>query len=175
MKNKLLIIAFILTAKLVSAQTTIYQSKPGTSEISFFSKTSLEDIAATNKQATSVLNTATNEIAFFVPVKGFKFEKDLMETHFNEKYLETDKYPNASLKGKINEKIDYTKDGVYPVTVTSVITMHGVSKNSTEKGIITIKNGEITIHSVFNVVLVDYKIEVPKLVIKNVSYSPYKK
>src|SRR2546429_516576 len=71
----------------------LYSSKSGT--ISFFSEAPLENIEATNKNIQSFVNANTKTVAFVVPIRGFKFKKDLMEEHFNEKYLESDKYPNA--------------------------------------------------------------------------------
>jgi hypothetical protein len=166
MKKLLITFALIYAANAVSAQS-IYKSKDAL--ITFFSKSPLEDISAKNNQVTSILNINTGEIVFFVPIRGFKFEKDLMETHFNEKYLESDKYPKASLKAKINEKIDYSKDGEYNVTATGTMNIHGVDKNITEKGKLTIKGGEIHLECNFVAITADYKIEIPKLVIKNIA------
>ena len=159
------ILAFVFMGVFVNAQ--IYQSKLAT--ISFFSKTPVEDIEAHNTKVSSLLNTAKGDIVFTVVMRGFDFEKDLMEEHFNEKYLESDKYKDASYSGKIVEKIDYTKNGVYQVTTKGKLKIHGVTKEITEKGTITIKDGAINVKCNMDVKLKDYNIEVPSLVVTNIS------
>jgi len=161
----------------------IYSSQK--SNVKFFSKAPLEDIESNNSQATSVLNASNNEIVFFVPINGFKFKKSLMQEHFNENYMESPKYPNATFKGKINEKINFKKDTVANITSTGKLTIHGVEKERTEKGKLTIKSGEISIESEFYVNLKEVKVEIPKIVVDNISkdilvkinftYAPYKK
>src|SRR5690554_782336 len=81
------------------------------SKTTFFSSAPLEDITATNTQASSLFNSETGAIAFMVPIKGFRFRKSLMQQHFNENYLESDKYPQATFEGKLSG-YDLTKSGV---------------------------------------------------------------
>ncbi len=139
------------------------------SEIGFFSEAPLEKIQATNKEGKSVLNASTKEIAFAVAIRGFHFEKPLMEEHFNENYLESDKFKTATFKAKINEDIDFKKDGVYDATSTGKMNIHGVEKDYTIPGKITIKGGKIAIDSKFRVKVADHKIDIPQLVIKNIA------
>jgi polyisoprenoid-binding protein YceI len=87
-----------------------------------------------------------------------------MQEHFNEDYMESDKYPNTVFKGKINEKVDYTKNGVNNVTVTGTMDMHGVQKTITIPGTITIQNGVIFLTAKFDVKLTDYNIKVPSVI-----------
>src|SRR6478735_3403378 len=101
--------ALCVTALTISANAQFYKGKPDASSISFFSKSPLEDIDATNKKVTVVIKTTTNDIQFGVPMLGFKFPKPLMEEHFNENYVESTKYPTCTFKGKIVETVDYTK------------------------------------------------------------------
>ena len=63
-----------------------------------------------------------------------------MEEHFNENYLETEKYPKASFNGNINEEVDLSKDGTYEVTATGKLLIHGIEKERTLTGTIT-RNG----------------------------------
>ena len=72
-----------------------------TGSISFFSKTPLEDIEAHNRSVTCVLDSKTGNVQFAVLMKGFEFKKALMQEHFNEDYIESDKYPKAEFKGQI--------------------------------------------------------------------------
>ena len=134
-----------------------------TGEITFFSKAPLENIYAQSQNLNSVLNTTNNDVVFFIPMRSFHFKKALMQEHFNEKYVESDKYPNATYKGKINTAIDYSKDGEYEVTSSGTFTLHGVEKQRTDKGTITIKGDSISIRSEFIVGLKDHNIKIPKL------------
>ena len=166
MKNtiKLLIISFVISNG-VMAQNYICRE----GETSFFSETPLENIAALNKTVTSVLNISNNEIAVKIVMTAFKFKNHLMEEHFNENYMESTKYPNGVFKGKINEVIDWKKNGTYDVTTKGILNMHGVTKDRTLKGKLTIEGEKITLVSDFDVPLVDHKIEVPTLVVAKIA------
>src|ERR1035437_2601319 len=150
----------------VSAQN-VYSTKTG--HASFFSTTPMRNIDATNDKCGSVLNTTTNEVVFVVSIKNFVFKDALMQEHFNENYMESDKYPDATFKGKVNETVDYTKDGVTEVTTTGKLKIHGVEKDVTQTGTVTVKDGKIIIHSVFDVQLADYNITIPKVVFEDIA------
>jgi polyisoprenoid-binding protein YceI len=139
------------------------------SAISFFSKTPVRDIEAENKTSASLINLDTKDIVVKIAVKNFIFPNKLMQEHFNENYLETEKFPSSTFKGKINETIDLSKDGKYPVSATGKLNMHGVEHDITLKGTATILNKKLTIDCVFDVALVDYKIAVPKLVFEEIA------
>ena len=102
-------------------------------------------------------------------IRSFKFEKAFMEEHFNENYMESDKYKTAVFKGRINEKIDYSSDGSYDVTATGKLNIHGVEQDRTLKGTIVIKDNTITLESAFKVALKDHNIEIPKIVASNIA------
>ena len=152
--------------------------------VTIYSKAPVEDIDARSDKGTSVFNTATGELAFSVPIRSFKFDKARMQEHFNENYMESDKYPQATFKGKINEKPDVTKDGTYPVTATGMFEVHGVKQSRTITGKLTVKGGAISLSSEFMVACKDHQIEIPKLVFYNIAenirvqvnatYAPYK-
>lgn len=139
-------------------------------QISFFSKTSLENISADNNQVLSTLDLQTGQMNFSVLIKAFHFRKSLMEEHFNENYLESTKFPRALFKGKINNvKIDLEKEGSIPVVVTGDLTIHGVTKNITTNGTIIVKSGILSANAVFKVKLADYNITVPAIVKNNIA------
>lgn len=154
-------------------------------DITFFSASPLEDIKAINKVAKPVINTATGAIQIKIPIVSFKFEKPLMEEHFNENYMETEKFPDAFFKGKINDTIDWKKDGEYKVTSTGTITVHGIAKERTLNGTIIVKGGAIRLGSKFNIHIADHGVKVPSLYVKNIAedvevtidaiLEPYKK
>lgn len=181
--KKLIAIATILIAGYSSVNAQIYKSKKDEVKVSFFSETPLENITATNSTSTSFI--AGDSIKFTLANTGFIFPKPLMQEHFNENYMESAKYPKTTFRGKINEKPDLTKDGVYKVTCTGLIFMHGVEKVITVPGTITVKGGEVNIIAAFKAKLDDYKIEKPKVVTEKIAdvidvkidatYLPFKK
>jgi hypothetical protein len=158
---KKIILSIITVTVSTGMYAQIYMAK--TCEISFLSKTPVEDIAAVNKAAKPLLNTATGDLQIKIVMAAFVFAKPLMEEHFNENYVESDKYPNAFFKGKINETIDYTKDGEYKVTATGKLTIHGIEKDRTIDGTLSIKNGTVTLKSAFKVTFADHGIIIPAL------------
>jgi hypothetical protein len=180
MKKSIFALAFI--ALQVSFYAQIYKAKDGATLISFFSEAPLENIEASNKGAIIVLNTTTNDIQLRVSIQNFKFKNSLMEEHFNENYMETDKkgpndangsatYPNrnAVFKGKINEKIDYTKDGEHKVTVPGKMELHGVTRDVVLEGTVTKSGTEIILSSKFKIKVSDYNIKVPSMYVKNIA------
>lgn len=164
-KHIFTILALLSASTLLNAQ--IYLGK--TCEIKIFSDGPIEDIDALNTTSKPILNTATNDFAVKITIKGFNFDKELMEEHFNEKYMESDKIPYSTFAGKINEKIDYKTDGVHKVTVTGKLKIHDVEKERTIDGTLTVKGGEILVESKFIVALKDHNVEIPTLVAQNIS------
>ncbi len=159
-KSALLVILVVMTLTSgINAQ--IFMAK--TCEISFLSPTPVEDIAAITKIAKPFLNTATQDVQIKIPMTSFIFEKPLMQEHFNENYVESEKYPFAIFKGKINEKTDFTKDGEYNVTVTGIMSLHGLDKEYTLSGKLIIKGDQITMSSTFKIKFADHKIVIPSL------------
>ncbi len=139
------------------------------SEIKFYSEAPMENIEAFNKDGKSVISGATREIAFAVSIRGFHFKKPLMEEHFNENYMESEKFKTATFKGKINEETDFKKEGVYDVTASGKMNIHGVEKDYAIPGKLTIKGDKISLDSKFKVKVADHKIEIPQLVVKNIA------
>lgn len=164
---KSLILSLITLSLAYTAQAQIIKSAE--TEVSFFSDAPVEDIAATNKKMTAAINTDSRAIAFSVPIRGFKFEKSLMEEHFNENYLESAKFPNANFKGTISEAIDFKKDGTYKATATGTLNIHGVEQKRTLEGTITVKGGVVTLNANFKVKLADHKVEIPTIVFQNIA------
>lgn len=158
--KKLIVLMFaIALSTLGNAQ--IYIAK--NCEIRFFSASPVEDITAVNTVTKPLLNIATGDLQMKIVMTAFVFEKPLMQEHFNENYLESEKFPNAIFKGKINEKLDYTKDGEYKVTSTGKLTIHGVEKDRTIDGTLTIKDQTITLSTKFKIIFADHNIEIPAL------------
>lgn len=162
------VVTFVAVAfSALAANAQLFSTSNGA--ISFFSKTPIENIEAKSTQALSVLNASTRELVFRVTNTTFKFPNKLMEEHFNEKYIESEKYPNSIFKGKINEEVDLSKDGEYKVTVTGKLLIHGVEQDRTIPGTIIVRDGAISLLSTFKVKEADHKIEIPKLVVAKIA------
>jgi len=164
----LLLIIGLLTSETAFSQK--FMTKNGS--IRFYSETPIETIQADNKQVNSALDIQTGDFVFKVLMKSFVFEKALMQEHFNENYVESDKFPNATFQGKISNlsAIDFTREGTYEVNVDGDLTIHGVTKKISEKGTLTIKAGDkISGQSKFMVKPADYDIKIPAAVVKNIA------
>lgn len=138
-------------------------------ELTLFSEAPMENIEAVSKNAYGILNTDNGEIQFGVSIRSFRFKKSLMQEHFNENYMESDKYPAAKFKGKINIPIDLSRDGEYQVIASGDLEVHGVTKKRAISGKIRVIDGRIEISSAFDVKCQDHNIKIPALVFKNIA------
>ena len=149
--------------------------------ISFFSKTPVEDIEAVSKAAGAIINTETGTVAFKVPLKTFKFQNSLMEEHFHENYMETDKavkngdkveYPNKDglFQGKMEPKIDFSKPGIHQVKARGKLKIHGVEIEREFNGTLEVKADQTAqLKSTMEVPLADHKIERPQMVLMKIA------
>lgn len=161
---------FILTAVLavmalaLDAQT--YKTRDGNIYFNPNKNQGNKEYAALSKEATAVLKVETSEVALLVPMKSFHFNNALLEEHFNENYLHTNKYPNGTYKGKLVgfDKAMLAKDGVYNMSSEGTVEMHGVSKPFKSPVTLTVKGGVATFLCKFTVKAADHNIEIPDLV-----------
>lgn len=169
MKTLVTFFAAVLISSSLSAQK--FYTKTGKINFDATSASSPEKIEAVNRTATCVIDTRTGAMQFSVLMKSFEFERALMQEHFNENYVESNKFPKAEFKGKIkdNDDVDYTKDGVYNVKVKGDLTIHGETKEVETDGKLTVQNGKISTEASFNVKLSDFKISIPGLVADKVA------
>ncbi len=142
-----------------------------TGKVVFFSKAPLENIEAVNKQASCIYDATANKIVAKVLIKAFEFDKALMQKHFNENYLESDKYPKASFKGKIKdaENINFDTNWNRNLQFEGDLTIHGVTKSIESPFEISMKNGQMKISCIFYVAIKDYEIKIPSTVINNIA------
>ncbi len=151
---------------------------------SFFSSSPVEDIKADNNQVLSIIETSTGTIAIAILMKSFLFEKSLMQEHFNENYIESDKYPKATFKGQILNfgALDQNEQ---MVTVQGDLTIHGVTKKMKTQAKISKTEESISLKGSFPVKVADYDIKIPSVVMNNIAetievtfkldHQPYKK
>ena len=160
MKKTIILSVFVLNLVLANAQ--LYTTRNGF--IGFYSKTPLEDIKAENKQVYAVIDAGKKMLAFNLLVKGFSFTKNLMQDHFNENYIESDKYPNARFSGNYTGDIDPLKNGIYKVQVQGDLTLHGVTKPLHVPATIEVTDGKLLGISDFKLTPSDYNIKIPSIV-----------
>lgn len=137
--------------------------------VRFFSKTPIEDIEGITKTGSSALNAKTGKIIFKVSMTSFKFEKALMQEHFNENYMESDKFPTGDFDGQILDLPDLSKNGEYSVKIKGSFTIHGVKKEREIPATLVVSDGKMSGKASFKVKCVDHNIEIPKLVVKNIA------
>lgn len=166
----------IITATLLGVSTTAlfaqkYMTRTGKIDFNATNAHSPEKVEGINNEVASIMDAKTGDVVFQAPVKSFKFERQLMEEHFNENYMESDKYPKSDFKGKIENpgEIDFSKDGTYNAKVAGKLSIHGVTNEVSVPGTITIKGNEALVKAKFTVKLIDYKITVPSLVADKLS------
>ena len=162
MKHLFLLMFFLNILFAVNAQK--YITKNG--YIGFYSHTSMEDIKGDNNQVVGALDISTGELVFQALIKSFHFDRALMEEHFNENYMESDKIPKSVFKGKIINlsAVDFSKSGTYDITVEGDLTIHDVTNKISTKGTIEVVSGGINANSKFKIVPEDYKVTIPGVV-----------
>ena len=157
------ILLAVFTLALGQAQAQKYLTREG--YIKFYGSTAMENIEATTKQASSVIDASNNAIVFQVLLNSFGFEKALMQEHFNENYVESEKYPKAVFKGKIEGDVDYGKPGTYDVMVKGNMNLHGVDKTVETKAKVIIEDDDVVkLSATFKLVPEEYDIAIPDVV-----------
>ena len=169
--KKIIIAISLIAFSATASYAQKYVTYTGKATFDATTSSSPESISAKNNEVASILNPASGDLVFQVMVKSFKFQSQQMEEHFNENYMETDKFPKSDFKGKIANlsDINFTKDGTYNATVTGKLTIHGVSTDVSVPGTITVEGKKVKLSAKFNVKLADYKISIPSLVADKVA------
>ncbi len=159
-----ILFAAIFFVNFLHAQT--YKTRDGYIFFNPNKDQSHKDYASASKEATAIFKVETNEVALLVPMKTFHFNNALLEEHFNDNYLHSDKFPNATFKGKLTgfNKDMLTKDGVYNISSEGQVTLHGVTKNFSSPVKLEVKGKTATFNCVFKIKAEDYKIDIPGLV-----------
>lgn len=181
MKSKLFFITILfLSITSVYAQDIFTTS---TAKVSFHSKTPVEDIDGTSNKVSSVLNTKTKQVYFKIQNTTFQFDEKLMQEHFNENYMESDKFPVSDFNGKILDDIDFTKMGTYKVTILGILNIHGKKKEYKVSATLSNKESGITFTSNFKIKPADHGVDIPTIVFTKIAeqldveitanYKPY--
>ena len=151
-----MVIIYFIFSLFAIKQETRYVIENST--IEFYSYALLEDIQAVNTESVGAIDVESREFIIKIPVSAFEFPNKLMQKHFNDSYLETDKYPECIFKGTIDEDI-----------ASGEITLHGVTKEIQIPALITEEGDKIKINTEFKIVLKDHKIKIPRLLFQNIA------
>ena len=154
----LVFVSFFSLATAFSQKT--YATK--SAQVKFFSHTLADDIEAINNQAESKLVDKTGQVMFSLLIKGFRFENELMQEHFNgADYMNSTKFPKGEFKGTITNiaSVNFTKDGTYNVTANGNLTIKGITKKVAAKGNITITKGKVSTTSIFKINIKDFGVD----------------
>ncbi len=167
-KTIILIVAVICCYKPSFAQNVLVD-KQGVAH--FFSEAPIEDIEAVNKKAVGAINLDKGEVAVSIVIRDFHFDKSLMEEHFNENYMESEKFPKASYKGKIINfsELDFTKPGAFKAITEGELDIHGIKRPMTSEIEFQVSDDSIEVETSFDVELKDHEIKIPRMLIRNIA------
>lgn len=140
-------------------------------KIVFESDAVIEQIESVNNKVMCVWDTESGAIELAVLISSFKFEKALMEEHFNENYMETEKFPKAIFKGQVNNMsaIDLNTKGAYTAEISGTLTMHGVTNDIDITANVSVEKDGIKGLASFEIAVADYDISIPKVVKDNIA------
>jgi polyisoprenoid-binding protein YceI len=167
-----LVLWLLLRGPASYAQETRYVTRAGT--ISFFSESPMEDIEAQSQQTSALLDLQTNQLAFSLPIRSFQFKRSLMQEHFNENYMESERYPKATFVGrllKVNPVALRASSAAQSVTAEGELTIHGVTRPVRVPGTLQLQNGHLLVEATFMVAPADYQIKIPALVRDHIAKS----
>lgn len=169
--NKLKIVAPVLIMLFATVQVNAQKYFSRTGEISFYSKSIIENIEATSSSASTVFDSKSGQMQWAVLIKSFEFEKALMQEHFNENYMESSKFTKAKFSGEITniDEIDFTKDGDHKAILTGKIEIHGVTKEIEAEAIFQVADAKVKGKCVFKVKVADFDIKIPGVVKDNIA------
>lgn len=167
MKSIIITCTFIINAVFVLSQDLYVVSK---SIVKFTSDAPLELISAKSNGLQGAINTVDRSFVFRAPMKTFEgFNSALQQTHFNENYLETAKFPYTVFEGKIIEDIDLLTPGTTNVRGKGSFTCHGIKQERIIKCKIKVSADKIEISSEFTVLLADHNIKIPSVVSQKIA------
>lgn len=139
-------------------------------EINFTSNAQLELIKAYSTNVQGLIDPSNNQFAFLININSFRgFNSDLQRQHFNENYMESEKFPRARFTGKIIEQVDFSRDSIYEVRAKGDLEIHGQKQTRIIKSKLIIRNGQVMIESHFTVPLSDHTISIPKIVSQKIA------
>ena len=161
---RLILICLLFSTQLIAQQ---YYTNKG--KVSFFSEAPIENISAINEDVSAIIDSQTGGFAFRLKIEDFTFPNSLMQEHFNESYLESEKYPLSTFTGVVDNFSDLDLSTKQNFVVNGSLSMHGISKDAQMKATAQMINDELHISSTFDVSLEDYDIDIPKIMMYKIA------
>ena len=161
---RLILICLLFSTQLIAQQ---YYTNKG--KVSFFSEAPIENISAINEDVSAIVDSQTGGFAFRLKIEDFTFPNSLMQEHFNESYLESEKYPLSTFTGVIDNFSNLDLSTKQNLKVYGSLSMHGISKDAQMKATAQMINDELHISSTFDVALEDYDIDIPKIMMYKIA------
>lgn len=159
MIRTLLFLLFVQSLPCIAQE---YETKAG--KVQFLSKAPLSEFTGESRTLKGLINLDKNLVDFFIDLNTLNTGISLRDKHMRENYLETKKFPFAEFTGKF-DIIPNFKSTYQRVTVLGTFKIHGVSNDVRISGEIRqLTNGDLELRANWKISLLDYKIEVPKLV-----------
>ncbi len=163
-----------MTTLIIWFSLLIPVSQPGkmtttTGHIRFYSEAPLENIEAKNNKVKAAIDLSNGDLLFVAPIRDFEFEKGLMQKHFNQQYMESDKFPEARFVGKISDYDKISRERATVHNISGQLTIHGVTKTINEKATLLMHDTYLSGSSKFRVRTADYDIKIPRMLIKNIA------
>ena len=152
--KKLLLTALLISSNFLSAQQYLTRE----ARLDFDAGSPLEDIEAFTESGSAVYDANTDKIGVQVLMTSFQFKRALMQEHFNENYVESEKFPKASFKGLYSEG-----------NVSGGLTIHGVTKEIKVPARLNQENGNFVLVTSFDITLADYDVKIPSAVANKIS------
>ncbi len=162
-KQVVVLLSFLVLNFFAQAVSGLYSTDDGT--VMFRSEAAQELICATSHSLHGLIDIEKRTFAFRIPMRSFKgFNSGLQREHFNDNYVESERFPEANFRGKIIEQVDFSKDGKYVVRAKGILSVHGVEQERIIKSEVTVQDGNIHVESKFGILITDHDIKVPRVV-----------
>ena len=152
--KKFLILSLLAVAQHGIAQQ--YLTREAT--LSFDAGSSLEDIYAISESASAVYDAQSGKLGVQVLMTSFQFKRALMQEHFNENYVESEKFPKAQFTG--------TYEGGKAI---GQLTIHGKTKDIAVACELLETDEGLLLQTEFPVDIEDFDIPIPSAVAGKIS------
>jgi len=139
-------------------------------QVAITSDAPLELIQAESTELRGLIDADKRTFAFSISIASFQgFNSPLQREHFNENYMESDRFGTATFLGKIIEPYDLSVDGEYVIRAKGKLTIHGVERERIIKCTVTVAGGVLNIGASFTVLLRDHDIDIPRIVFQKIA------
>lgn len=164
---KALILSSLLMSSLVAEAVTLEAAK-GRTEFLAIGRPSAIKVNGTGKGPTGALTVKKSEWDYVlngeavVDLSSFETGIETRDSHMKEKYLETDKFQNATLTFKDVKIASAIIEKGGEVKVDAPLNLHGLTKPVSVTIKFSAKDADVKAESNFTVKLTDYGIPIPK-------------